>query len=110
MSWKDHPVYDCDTEFRFFWLRTKLSEVNLSSLSNFNEFIFKPVEFFSCQPDSVGNIIHRQPFYSYSGIMIYHNQAHYTSCFTPLCLWIDISNIAQFLGLFSQAMGNVMQV
>ncbi|KAG0281020.1 hypothetical protein BGZ96_001326 [Linnemannia gamsii] len=27
MCWRGHPVYECETEFRFWWLRGKLAEV-----------------------------------------------------------------------------------
>ncbi|KAF9918763.1 hypothetical protein BX616_005955 [Lobosporangium transversale] len=27
MCWRGHPVYDCETEFRFWWLRGKLAEI-----------------------------------------------------------------------------------
>ncbi|KAG0048660.1 hypothetical protein BGZ83_006422 [Gryganskiella cystojenkinii] len=27
MCWRGHPVYECETEFRFWWLRGKLAEI-----------------------------------------------------------------------------------
>ncbi|KAG7243228.1 hypothetical protein CRUP_025517, partial [Coryphaenoides rupestris] len=26
MCWRGHPVYDCPTEFRFYWLQSKVQE------------------------------------------------------------------------------------
>jgi len=41
MYWKSLPFYECDTEFRFFWLSIKLQEVQVQTFSQTNPYIFK---------------------------------------------------------------------
>ena len=34
MCWRGHPVYDSDTEFRFFWLHSKVADVPILTKSS----------------------------------------------------------------------------
>jgi len=35
LCWRSHPFYDCETDFRFFWLNSKLLEVPVSQAGKF---------------------------------------------------------------------------
>uniref|UniRef100_A0A671KRL0 Snurportin-1 n=1 Tax=Sinocyclocheilus anshuiensis TaxID=1608454 RepID=A0A671KRL0_9TELE len=51
MCWRGHPVYDCSTEFRFYWLQSKVEEVEgLSEISQINPVICTSI--FGCKCDT----------------------------------------------------------
>uniref|UniRef100_A0A8C1HE12 Snurportin-1 n=1 Tax=Cyprinus carpio carpio TaxID=630221 RepID=A0A8C1HE12_CYPCA len=73
MCWRGHPVYDCSTEFRFYWLQSKVEEVEgLSEISKIN-----PVD----------------------GLLFYHKETHYTPGSTPLVGWLRPYMVADILGI-----------
>ncbi|XP_069758909.1 snurportin-1 isoform X2 [Narcine bancroftii] len=74
MCWRGHPVYDCQTEFRFFWLQSKLQE----------------------EGEELSEIATRNPV---DGLLFYHNQTHYTPGSTPLVGWLKPYMVADILGL-----------
>ncbi|KAK3606019.1 hypothetical protein CHS0354_025057 [Potamilus streckersoni] len=58
MSWKDHPVYDSETEFRFFWLQSKFAEVpevGTASKLNPNKFVILPN--FPCTKEAISEAL-----------------------------------------------------
>ncbi|XP_064524554.1 snurportin-1 isoform X2 [Pseudopipra pipra] len=73
MCWRGHPVYDCQTDFRFFWLSSKIQEEKgLGETSRIN-----PVD----------------------GLLFYHRQTHYTPGSTPLVGWLRPYMVPEILGL-----------
>ncbi|XP_063201617.1 snurportin-1 isoform X2 [Chroicocephalus ridibundus] len=73
MCWRGHPVYDCQTDFRFFWLFSKIQEEEgLGEKSRIN-----PVD----------------------GLLFYHKQTHYTPGSTPLVGWLRPYMVPEILGL-----------
>ncbi|GJP34811.1 hypothetical protein CLOM_g19230 [Closterium sp. NIES-68] len=49
MAWRGYSLYDCTTEFRFFWLQTHLPQSGACDPpSHFHRFRFAPVPFFEC--------------------------------------------------------------
>ncbi|XP_069653970.1 snurportin-1 isoform X2 [Haliaeetus albicilla] len=73
MCWRGHPVYDCQTDFRFFWLSSKIQEEEgLGEKSRIN-----PVD----------------------GLLFYHKQTHYTPGSTPLVGWLRPYMVPEILGL-----------
>uniref|UniRef100_A0A3Q3AB74 Snurportin-1 n=1 Tax=Kryptolebias marmoratus TaxID=37003 RepID=A0A3Q3AB74_KRYMA len=75
MCWRGHPVYDCPTEFRFFWLQSKVQETD--GLSE----IAKPCSL------------------SVDGLLFYHRQTHYTPGSTPLVGWLRPYMVSDILGM-----------
>ncbi|PIK46170.1 putative snurportin-1-like [Apostichopus japonicus] len=91
MCWMNHPVYDSDTEFRFFWLQAKFSEVpNASEISDINPFAFIPLPCYPCSKSTMESVMGREmPFKAdLDGILFYHKQTHYTTGSTPLVGWL----------------------
>ncbi|XP_072727676.1 snurportin-1 isoform X2 [Ciconia boyciana] len=73
MCWRGHPVYDCQTDFRFFWLFSKIQEEEgLGEKSRIN-----PVD----------------------GLLFYHKQTHYTPGSTPLVGWLRPYMVPEIIGL-----------
>jgi snurportin-1 len=46
MSWKGYNLYDSNSEFRFFWVSSKLAETTAATVSKHNKFRFLPVVHF----------------------------------------------------------------
>lgn len=91
MCWMNHPVYDSDSEFRFFWLQAKFSEVpDASWISNINPYAFFPLPCYPCSKATMESVMGRTlPFkVELDGILFYHKQTHYTPGSTPLVGWL----------------------
>uniref|UniRef100_A0A8B9K272 Snurportin-1 n=1 Tax=Astyanax mexicanus TaxID=7994 RepID=A0A8B9K272_ASTMX len=73
MCWRGHPVYDCPTEFRFYWLQSKAEEV-----------------------DGLSEVAKRNPV---DGLLFYHRETHYTPGSTPLVGWLRPYMVADILGI-----------
>ncbi|XP_077774970.1 snurportin-1 isoform X2 [Podarcis muralis] len=73
MCWRGHPVYDCQTDFRFYWLHSKMQEEDgLGKKSRLN-----PVD----------------------GLLFYHKETHYNPGSTPLVGWLRPYMVPDILGI-----------
>ncbi|EQB78110.1 snurportin-1 [Camelus ferus] len=73
MCWRGHPFYDCQTDFRFYWMHSKLlEEEGLGEKAKLN-----PVD----------------------GLLFYHRQAHYSPGSTPLVGWLRPYMVSDVLGV-----------
>ena len=52
MCWKGYTLYDCSTEFRQFWMQSKLPEARPADAGSCSEcrYSFEPVPAFKCSP------------------------------------------------------------
>ncbi|XP_075016581.1 snurportin-1 isoform X4 [Calonectris borealis] len=58
MCWRGHPVYDCQTDFRFFWLFSKIQEEEgLGEKSRINPYKFVGLQNFPCSSDSLCEVL-----------------------------------------------------
>ncbi|XP_024061184.1 snurportin-1 isoform X3 [Terrapene carolina triunguis] len=58
MCWRGHPVYDCQTDFRFYWLHSKIQEEEgLAEKSRINPFKFVGLQSFPCTPESLCKVL-----------------------------------------------------
>ncbi|KAM6059379.1 tyrosine-protein phosphatase non-receptor type 9-like isoform 2-T2 [Theristicus caerulescens] len=58
MCWRGHPVYDCQTDFRFFWLFSKIQEEEgLAEKSRINPYKFVGLQNFPCSSDSLCKVL-----------------------------------------------------
>ncbi|ESO01462.1 hypothetical protein HELRODRAFT_184737 [Helobdella robusta] len=107
LCWKGYSIVDCDTEFRHFWLQTKLDPSELdrpTSVNGFHKFIplhrLPPTEL----PSLLGNVNEYvkqvlQREYAVDGLLFYHNAAKYTPGSTPLVCWAPLDQLGNlFLG------------
>jgi snurportin-1 len=106
MSWNGYSIFDCDTNFRHYWLQTKIvnSEFNKSDGENqFYKFIaLKPVHL----TDNFTQIIqnpkeyvkeHQKLDYEIDGLLFYHKEGHYKGGTTPLVCWVPNETISTLL-------------
>ncbi|CAN0325813.1 snurportin-1 [Lampetra fluviatilis] len=101
MCWRAHPVYDCETEFRFFWLQSKLrDEGAVTETSQRNPFRFVGLQSFACSPDVLTTALASSEFpYEVDGLLFYHKRTHYCPGSTPLVGWLKAYMVQDVLGL-----------
>ncbi|XP_072881033.1 snurportin-1 [Hemitrygon akajei] len=101
MCWRGHPVYDCQTEFRFFWLQSKLQEEGekLSAIATQNPFKFVGLPNALCTPEAIRQALATDYPFEVDGLLFYHRQTHYTPGSTPLVGWLKPYMVADILGL-----------
>ncbi|XP_038069008.1 snurportin-1-like isoform X2 [Patiria miniata] len=102
MCWRGHPVYDSDTEFRFYWLQTKLSEApELAVQSSINPYRFLALPSYPCNPSAIENTMAKPPPFEaeLDGLLFYHKKTHYTTGSTPLVGWLKPWMLPDMLGV-----------
>lgn len=100
MCWRGHPVYDCPTEFRFFWLQSKVLETEgLSEIAKRNPFRFVSLQSLDCSVESIQKSLSTDYSFNVDGLLFYHKQTHYTPGSTPLVGWLRPYMVADILGV-----------
>lgn len=100
MCWRGHPVYDCSTEFRFYWLQSKVEEAEgLSEISKMNPFRFVSLNNISCSTESLQKALAHEYNFTVDGLLFYHKETHYTPGSTPLVGWLRPYMVADILGI-----------
>lgn len=91
VCWRGYSLYDCNAEFRFFWLNSKLSEGGACEPpSQYHRYRFSPVPVYSCDQSGLLSAYTGQVSYAKDGLLFYNKHAHYQSGNTPLTLvWKD---------------------
>ncbi|XP_056595636.1 snurportin-1 [Triplophysa dalaica] len=100
MCWRGHPVYDCPTEFRFYWLQSKVEEAeSLSEISKINPFRFVSLSNIPCLTESIQKALAHEYSFTVDGLLFYHKETHYTPGSTPLVGWLRPYMVADILGI-----------
>lgn len=101
MCWRGHPVYDSDREFRHYWLRTKLSEVEgTREISRINPYIFTPIDSYSCSKESLSDVLSRPWPVEVDGLLFFHKHGHYmVGVASPLAVWLKSHMVTDILGV-----------
>nr|XP_020478501.1 snurportin-1 isoform X1 [Monopterus albus] len=100
MCWRGHPVYDCPTEFRFYWLQSKVHETeSLSEITKRNPFRFVSLQTTDCTEASIHKALAAEYSFSVDGLLFYHRQTHYTPGTTPLVGWLRPYMVTDILGI-----------
>eukprot|EP00954_Amorphochlora_amoebiformis_P017497 1319516-Amorphochlora_amoeboformis.AAC.1 len=91
MCWSGYSVYDSNTEFRHFWVHSKLSEAPIHRYSPLNKFKFAPIP---REPATFEGLKKLYPpvdhGFQMDGLLFVHKQTRYELGLTPLCLlWKD---------------------
>lgn len=101
MTWNGYPLYDSETEFRFYWLHTKYNESSecfeAHPHSHFkSKFIALPN--FTCTKEIITNALASANF-SVDGVLFYHKRTHYTFGTTPLVVWLKPYMLPELLDI-----------
>ena len=100
MCWRAHPVYDTDREFRYYWLCTKLSEVEgVKEASRINPYRFVPLDAFPCSRDSLTSVLSKPWPVEVDGLLFFHKQCHYKAGPSPLAVWLKAHMVPDVLGV-----------
>ncbi|KAM3967481.1 snurportin-1 [Aphomia sociella] len=104
LAWSNQPMTDCETEFRHYWLETKVSEIpGLKVISEQNTTLFSLLPKVSCTPDLLNNLMQTYPIFpdnkpEIDGLLFYHKGAHYVAGETPLVGWLYPYMVQEVLG------------
>ncbi|XP_074317195.1 uncharacterized protein LOC141653358 [Silene latifolia] len=91
VCWKGYSLYDCNAEFRFFWLNSKLTECGACEPpSHYHKYKFSPVPVYNCDQAGLLSAYTGQVSYVKDGLLFYNKHALYQAGNTPLTLvWKD---------------------
>lgn len=105
LAWNNQPLLDCEAEFRFCWLKSKMEEMScLSERSNDNAFIFTSLPYHQCSVSTMTNIMASENLFgqdgpALDGLLFYHSEAHYVPGRTPLVGWLKPHMMATVLSI-----------
>uniref|UniRef100_A0A336LV04 Snurportin-1 n=1 Tax=Culicoides sonorensis TaxID=179676 RepID=A0A336LV04_CULSO len=106
LAYSSQDFMNCDCEFRFYWLNSKIQEDNLDS-PKLNKFPIKCVPYASFQdPLAVDSVLGKYPAFpnnnpKLDGLLFYHKESLYNSGRTPLVLWLFPFMVPEVLGVRS---------
>lgn len=105
LAWNNIGLLDCETEFRFFWLQSKLNENTVVNChSETNRFAFVPLPFIECTEEKLTEMMNRYPMFceekdpGLDGMLFYHKSNLYEHGSTPLVTWIKPFMMGDVLG------------
>ena len=88
MSWGGYSLYDCTAEFRFYWLRTKLGELD----GSVGDYGILPAPYFDADDAGIRRAYEGVMPFVRDGLLFYNKQGHYALGLTPLvALYKDAS-------------------
>ncbi|KAK9748313.1 hypothetical protein RND81_02G049700 [Saponaria officinalis] len=91
VCWRGYSLYDCNAEFRFFWLNSKLMECGACEPpSHYHRYKFCPVPVYNCDQAGLLSAYTGHAPYVKDGLLFYNKHALYQAGNTPLALvWKD---------------------
>uniref|UniRef100_K3W9X0 Snurportin-1 n=1 Tax=Globisporangium ultimum (strain ATCC 200006 / CBS 805.95 / DAOM BR144) TaxID=431595 RepID=K3W9X0_GLOUD len=98
MCWKGYLLYNCTTEFRLYWLRDKLSESTISTVSPANPYRFMPIPCYESDEHGICEAYSGTFPFLKDGLLFYMKVAHYELGLSPLVLvWKDANTSRYFV-------------
>eukprot|EP01112_Ceratiomyxa_fruticulosa_P017314 TRINITY_DN5372_c0_g1_i2.p1 TRINITY_DN5372_c0_g1~~TRINITY_DN5372_c0_g1_i2.p1 ORF type:complete len:389 (+),score=82.81 TRINITY_DN5372_c0_g1_i2:99-1169(+) len=100
MCWKGYSLYDCTTDFRFYWKITKLQEVpGIELKSDENPYKFISLPYHDCNIESLGEIQTSTANLGFErvAVVLYNKNTQYTMGYTPLVCVISREQEQSFL-------------
>ncbi|CAG8529794.1 6181_t:CDS:2 [Diversispora eburnea] len=103
MCWKGHPIYDCETEFRFYWLTTKLAEIDTPT-QDISTYSFIPLTTYLANYKNLKFLISDPHRFGYrpDGLLFFNKYTQYVFGETPLCGWVGIEKVDEIFSTFLQ--------
>ncbi|XP_043232954.1 snurportin-1-like [Amphibalanus amphitrite] len=96
LAWNGHQVFECEAEFRFTWLQTKLSETpEVGVASRSNPYRFVAISHTACGPAELAATATAAA----DGALFFHRAAHYWPGVSPLVLWLKPFMLPETLGV-----------
>lgn len=107
LCWRGYSLYDCNSEFRFFWLNSKLGETGAGNPpSAYHKYRFTVVPIYDCTEMGLHTAYAGAVPYVKDGLLFYNKHALYQTGNTPLALiWKD-ENCSQYV-LDTDSQGHV---
>lgn len=107
LAYRSQELVDCDAEFRFFWLKNKVSEDSLDIKDSYNLTIIRNLKFYECSLfEELQECFTKFPIWDnfdknpeLDGILFYHKEASYVYGTTPLVTWLFPFMIPEILGI-----------
>jgi len=102
MCWDRFQYYDCDTEFRFSWVRQKvLEDQDLGTKSKLNPYSFQTLPFYQSTRESIHQVLNSPLPLSdpLDGLLIYHKEVHYMPGRTPLVGWLKAYMVPELMDI-----------
>lgn len=94
-------MYDSETDFRFYWLQTKLQEEPLvAQVSTENPYRFVSLPYYPCDDSSIHEALSSATSApEVDGLLFFHKRTHYTCGRTPLVGWLKPHMLPEILGV-----------
>ncbi len=93
VCWKNYSLYDCNTEFRFFWAISKFQEITVNGTlprTASNDYPFTLIPYSHCSPEAIAAAYRSDFGFIKDGLLFYNREARYAFGTTPLVLrWKD---------------------
>ena len=98
MNWNEMSLYECDTEFRFYWLHTKYFETSGLATSPIQQsYSFQLTPYWECSYQNILEAYNCEVNYIKNGLLFYHREAQYETSLTPcVLLWKD-NHVTRYL-------------
>ncbi|XP_017788288.1 PREDICTED: snurportin-1 [Habropoda laboriosa] len=101
LAWANQCLKNCNTEFRFFWLQSRLQEIEELQEKNTdkNTYPILPLPNIDCNTDinsALANVSHLHPL---DGLLFYHRDGIYTKGRTTFVTWLKPFMLPEVLGL-----------
>lgn len=101
LAWSNQSLLNCDSEFRFFWLKSKFEEIaDLKKggvRNNTYSILFLPHVYVGSSLESV--VADVSAIAPLDGLLFYHRHALYTQGRTPLVTWLKGFMLPEILGI-----------
>ncbi|KAL7300415.1 hypothetical protein TKK_0006841 [Trichogramma kaykai] len=102
MAWSDQQINNCEAEFRFFWLKSKIEELSgqlKEKVEGVNEVSMKLLPTFT-SPSDLSDCLENTPdLYPLDGILFFHKEGHYFNGKTPLVTWLKVYMLPEVFGI-----------
>ena len=102
LAWSNQSLVNCDTEFRFYWLKSQLQERKelQERDTRLNTFPILSLPNISCNTDISSALTDITDLHPLDGLLFYHRDGQYTKGRTPLVTWVKPFMLPEVLGIF----------
>lgn len=101
LAWSNQSLLNCDTEFRFFWLKSKFQEIEQlqEGGSSRNTYPILLLPHIYCNSNLESALESLSALAPLDGLLFYHCDGLYTKGRTPLVTWLKTFMLSEVLGM-----------